>query len=221
DEDDTIPLGSIPDALARLDIPVDDDVLQVFNNAASGWSAPASAPTAVAEGASVTRKDFRAICTVLLDIEVEEEPPALPADSGEDDDVEEEDEYESEQASENVSDSEEEYTNDQPSTSRRTRIRARHRSSSASSSSAHAPKPLTASQKKEALTAFALFFPSLPAEQLSKQRLKIRDINRVASLLKEKISAEETVEMLTTFSTSPDGSMGLSDFERMMQAAAM
>ncbi|KAF7973924.1 hypothetical protein HWV62_13982 [Athelia sp. TMB] len=250
DEGDSIPLSSIPDALASLNIPVDDDVLQVFNNAASGWSAPAdSASTSTANGATVNRKDFRAVCAVLLDIEDEEDlegdPEALHADSGggflieddtaadtgggfllpsdqeEEDYEEEEDAYESEPASEDVSDSAGEFTNEQPST-RRTRTRTRHRSSSASSSSSdRAPKPLTASQKKEALIAFALFFPSVPEDQLPKKRLTIRDITRVASLLKEKISAEETIEMLTTFSTSPDGSMGLADFEKMMQAAGM
>jgi len=49
----------------------------------------------------------------------------------------------------------------------------------------------------------------------------IADIQRVAKLLKEKITAEDMLEMLDVFSTSPDKSMGLEDFERMMVAAKL
>jgi len=49
----------------------------------------------------------------------------------------------------------------------------------------------------------------------------MRDIIRVAELLKEKIKAEEITEMLAAFSTVPDISMSLADFERMMVVAGM
>ncbi|TBU27239.1 hypothetical protein BD311DRAFT_385339 [Dichomitus squalens] len=80
---------------------------------------------------------------------------------------------------------------------------------------------LSARQKKECRATFALFFPDVPDASLDAQRIRIKDITRVAALLKEKISAEETVEMLDAFSTAADRSMGLADFERMMVAAKL
>ncbi|KAI0731281.1 hypothetical protein C8Q76DRAFT_774876 [Earliella scabrosa] len=80
---------------------------------------------------------------------------------------------------------------------------------------------LSARQKRECRATFALFFPDVADEELERQRIRIKDIARVADLLKEKITAEETVEMLEVFSTAADKSMGLADFERMMIAARM
>ncbi|TBU43992.1 hypothetical protein BD309DRAFT_959362 [Dichomitus squalens] len=50
---------------------------------------------------------------------------------------------------------------------------------------------LSARQKKECRATFALFFPDVPDASLDAQRIRIKDITRVAALLKEKISAEE------------------------------
>ncbi|KAI8974564.1 hypothetical protein BD414DRAFT_424250 [Trametes punicea] len=80
---------------------------------------------------------------------------------------------------------------------------------------------LTSRQKEECRAAFALFFPGVADEELDQQRIRIKDVTRVAELLREKITAEETVEMLETFSTAPDKSMGLAEFERMMIAAKL
>ncbi|RPD76482.1 hypothetical protein L226DRAFT_377837 [Lentinus tigrinus ALCF2SS1-7] len=80
---------------------------------------------------------------------------------------------------------------------------------------------LTARQKQECRSTFALFFPDVTDEDLDRQRIRMNDITRVAKLLKEKISTEETVEMLEAFSTAPDKSMSLADFECMMVAAKM
>ena len=52
-------------------------------------------------------------------------------------------------------------------------------------------RPLTARQRLECRRAFALFFPSIPDAQLDKQRIMIKDITRVAKLLKEKMTADE------------------------------
>ncbi|KAH9840219.1 uncharacterized protein C8Q71DRAFT_795348 [Rhodofomes roseus] len=81
--------------------------------------------------------------------------------------------------------------------------------------------PLTARQRLESRRTFALFFPDMPDSQLDKQRIMIKDITRAAKLLKEKITAEETVEMLEMFSSSADKSMSLQDFERMMMTAKL
>ncbi|KAI0658028.1 hypothetical protein C8Q70DRAFT_918680 [Cubamyces menziesii] len=83
------------------------------------------------------------------------------------------------------------------------------------------PRGLTTRQKKECRAAFSLFFPDVTDDELDKQRIRIKDITRVAKLLKEKVTAEETVEMLEAFSTAADKSMGLADFERMMIAAKL
>jgi len=66
-----------------------------------------------------------------------------------------------------------------------------------------------------------LFFPDVADDKLDEQRIMIRDIIRVSDLLKEKIKADEITEMLAAFSTSPNGSMSLADFERMMVVAGM
>ena len=52
-------------------------------------------------------------------------------------------------------------------------------------------KPLSPQQHKDARLAFALFFPDVPSSDLEKQRIMIKDIDRVAKLLKEKLKAEE------------------------------
>ncbi|THV08234.1 hypothetical protein K435DRAFT_771788 [Dendrothele bispora CBS 962.96] len=78
------------------------------------------------------------------------------------------------------------------------------------------PKLLTARQKQTCLATFALFFPEAEPDELPQKRIMIKDLQRVAALLKEKIKAEEMVEMLEAFSTQPDKSMSLGDFEKMM-----
>ena len=82
-------------------------------------------------------------------------------------------------------------------------------------------KPLTFRQKQTCLSAFALFFPDIDLDELPNKRIMIKDLQRVAGLLKEKLKAEEMVEMLETFSTQPDKSMSLEDFEKMMIAARL
>jgi len=76
-----IPLSLIPAALARLDLaPDDEDVLAVFRNAASGWSNSHQNPTSQTEG-TVSRKDFRAVCAVLLDSDAPPSPPSRSSNS--------------------------------------------------------------------------------------------------------------------------------------------
>jgi len=82
-----IPFSLIPAALARLNLdPDDEDVLHVFRNAASGWSRSQSQSgledgRGEAEGV-VSRKDFRAVCAVLLDAESGPSPPSRSSISG-------------------------------------------------------------------------------------------------------------------------------------------
>ncbi|KAF8823953.1 hypothetical protein HHX47_DHR9000464 [Lentinula edodes] len=61
-----IPLSSIPTALQLLDLPPDDEqVLAIFRNAASGWDNHDGSRTD--DNLAVTRADWRAVCTILLE----------------------------------------------------------------------------------------------------------------------------------------------------------
>ncbi|KAG6853293.1 hypothetical protein C0991_005388 [Blastosporella zonata] len=161
-----IPMSLVPSALQLLDLPPDDDqVLAVFRNAASGWITASST-----DGGWVSREDWHAVCAVLLEEQTDNEAdPYLEEDSGDDID----DEYV-----------------DRPSTSTsRPRI---HQSSSPSlSPGPFAPRTLTTRQKQTALDAFSLFFPDVPQADVPKQKIMIKDIQRVAKLLNEKVKADE------------------------------
>jgi hypothetical protein len=50
---------------------------------------------------------------------------------------------------------------------------------------------LSAKQKAECREDFARFFPDVPDAELDRQKIMIKDVTRVANLLKEKIKAEE------------------------------
>ncbi|KAG8862952.1 hypothetical protein FRB96_000372 [Tulasnella sp. 330] len=110
------------------------------------------------------------------------------------------------------------------SVARKTRSSKRSDRRSASASPAdQGPIQLTARQRNECLKAFALFFPDFADDKanLIKQRILIRDVARIAKLLKERLATEEILEMLEAFSTSPDKSMGLTDFEQMMMVTGL
>jgi len=242
---DQIPLALIPDALQSLDLqPDDEDILSVFRNAASGWSAPGKPVSTreIDDEQYVNRRDWRAVCAALLDtgdvVDEEEERSTgrdvdMDApDSGEDSGSEHEYQDESTDLSE-LSDSGDEYHEGgfisekargkqkaanvpSPRSSRR-----KPATSSDSDDQTQKSRPVTARQKAECRRTFSLFFPEVDEEKLDSQRIMIKDISRVASLLNEKIKAEEIVEMLEAFSSSRDKSMGLADFERMMIMAKL
>ncbi|KAL1723719.1 hypothetical protein EV715DRAFT_190442 [Schizophyllum commune] len=229
-----IALSAVPAALQDLDLPPnDEEVLSVFRNAASGWSAFSSAEAASRDDAVVSLDDWRTVCAVLLEHraeEYEESDDVAAGGDARDEDVDvrmsddESDEYQAKEDSDSGSDDEyvEEPNSKGKQKSRRMRKRGR-RSSSLSSLSEddERPKTVTARQKQTCLKAYSLFFPDVAEDELPNQRVMLKDIQRVAKLLGEKIKAEEMVEMLEMFSTAPDKSMGLSDFERMMIAAKL
>ncbi|KAJ7648455.1 hypothetical protein B0H17DRAFT_873587, partial [Mycena rosella] len=229
EESAQIPLSAIPTALQRLDLPPDDeDVLLVFKNAAVGWKSSTNRPDEIgeAEALFVSRDDWRSVCAVLLEHhaeEYEESEGGTGVDQpyvdgpGED----EEDEYQDPDAADD-SDSDE-YT-EGPSTSRRrtrTTRRARSSSSSPSPSRTSTPKKLTARQTKTCLETYALFFPSASESELPDQRIMIKDIQRVSKLIGDTLKADEIIEMLEEFSTSPDKSVSFADFGSMMVAAKL
>ncbi|KAM5530225.1 hypothetical protein V8D89_016113 [Ganoderma adspersum] len=243
-----IPLSLIPAALQILNLqPDDDDVLSVFRNAASGWDHRSTSDHP--QDGLVGRRDWRAVCAALLDpglarddadvddtlsspsdtlaanIDVDEASDSgeeyLESDSNMGDDQDSDDDYHEggflrserpagKTASKVVS-----------QTSRGRARKASVISSEDGSEIDEAEAGLSAQKKKECRTAFALFFPDARDEALDKARISIKDISRVATLIKERLSTEEVVEMLEAFSSSPDKSMGLEDFERMMVTAKM
>ncbi|KIK69119.1 hypothetical protein GYMLUDRAFT_636770 [Collybiopsis luxurians FD-317 M1] len=236
-----IPLSFIPTALQLLDLdPDDEQVLAVFRNAASDWNN--SNEDTADEALAVSQKDWRAVCAILL------EPGA--GDSGTEggefisnaeDDASSDFDIQMHSGDEDNPDSDDNYEPDPSPTksSRRTRSstkaaaggkrRARFsRDSSDSEESEFDAKsrPLTSRQKAACLETFAMFFPDASTESeddLRNRRIMLTDIQRVAKLLGEKLKAEEfqMLEMLEVFSTSPDKSMSLQDFERMMVTAKL
>ncbi|KAJ2997662.1 hypothetical protein NUW54_g7110 [Trametes sanguinea] len=246
-----IPLSAIPTALQSLDLPPDDeDVLSVFRNAASGWGErrrTASHRDEDPEEAFVSRKDWRAVCAALLDPSAADEEDVDMEDVPADGQVEEKvsleetpsnsgEEYVesggAESDAEEGDDSDDEYREGSGGFVRQKKAKSgtatnksrkgrKARATTESDEEDEGRRDLTARQKEECRAAFALFFPDVTDEELDKQRIRIKDITRVAKLLKEKITAEETLEMLEAFSSAPDKSMSLPDFERMMVAAKL
>ncbi|KAG9054305.1 hypothetical protein FS842_005518 [Serendipita sp. 407] len=215
-----LPLGLVPAALQLLDLPpADEEIMQVFRNAAGGWGGSNDAQ-------SVSRKDFRSVCGILLadqmddspipsDREAKEPEPTDDADEGGGDSTE--DEYDDPDEFSDEDDSEDEYLkkSNQKPTKKKTASKRNVQESSTGQRS------LTRRQKAACRDAFALFFPDVPDEDLESQRVGIKDIVRVSGLLKEKITAEEVMEMLGEYSTSPDKTMSYSDFQQMMISAKL
>ncbi|KAH9000794.1 hypothetical protein EDB86DRAFT_454399 [Lactarius hatsudake] len=87
--------------------------------------------------------------------------------------------------------------------------------------SASAAMEITPRQRRECLQAFLLFFPGVPEDDAKLRRLGVRELSAAATVLNEKMKTEEIIEMLDAFSTSPDKTMGLPEFEKMMVAARL
>jgi len=211
----SIPLSSVPAALRLLGLPDDEDVLSVFRNAASGWGASLDGSS------NVSREDWQAVCAALLEAEdgggSDDDLPSahseMAAVSGEEDDGgPDSDEYrmsvDGDTSEPEASD--EEYQDDRPA------LRKPRHSSKLVPSARLDASQLSTKQKADCREDFARFFPDVPDTELDRQKIMIKDVTRVENLLKEKIKAEEIIEMLEAFSTSPDKSMNLQDFERMM-----
>ncbi|KIJ96964.1 hypothetical protein K443DRAFT_681860 [Laccaria amethystina LaAM-08-1] len=217
-----IPLTLIPAALQYLDLPLDDpEICSIFRNAASGWSS--SSPNICRNEEFVSRDDWRAVCAVLLEHGGEDDegpldslPRAQILGSSEEDEGESgsyrESDYDS--AESTTGDLDEEYIEGETSC----RKPGGHRKAELLSLSTKAvdTQKLTAHQRQACLDAFALFFPDASPFELPEKKIMMKDIQRVASLLKEKIKVEEMVEMLDMFSSSAERSVTLMDFSCMM-----
>ncbi|KAG6330615.1 hypothetical protein ID866_8475 [Astraeus odoratus] len=212
-----IPLTSVPHALSLLSLEPDDEVLAVFRNAATGWGAR----TADSEG--VNRKDWRAVCAVLLE---DRNGPGERAPENADFEMDEDsgsegDEYElSSLSSEQGEGSSDEYKTGGSSTvkSKQARSESRRSPSKASFGSKLDTVHLTAEQKAQCREDFARFFPSTADAQLDIQRITAQEVINAANLLKEKLKPEEASirQRRASVSRSSDGSMTIEDFERMI-----
>ncbi|CAE7182024.1 unnamed protein product [Rhizoctonia solani] len=85
------------------------------------------------------------------------------------------------------------------------------------------PRSLTVRQLKEAKLAFALFFPGVDESDpsLNTRRLGAKEVQEAAKALKESLSSNDVTEMLSMFSSAPDGSIGLEEFARMAVMARL
>ncbi|KAG9096441.1 hypothetical protein FRC06_008665, partial [Ceratobasidium sp. 370] len=85
------------------------------------------------------------------------------------------------------------------------------------------PLTLTVRQEREARLAFALFFPGMDANDpaLNTKKIGIREVGDAAKTLKEKISTDDIIEMLSMFSSGPGGTVGLEEFGRMAVMAKL
>ena len=194
-----IPLSLIPRALQLLDLPPhDQEVLDVFANAASGWEGQTDFNSDGSEERAVSRKDWRAVCAVLVPSMAEEDEYQ---NMDKNDDAQSEvsslsplssDEYvEDDDASDEYNPLEEKPRGKQNKTKAHSRISKEELTSNEST--------LTARQKREALTTFALFFPDVRSntdddtmeEVLRGKVLTPQDISAAAASIKERISAEE------------------------------
>ncbi|CAL1714979.1 unnamed protein product [Somion occarium] len=241
EEHNRIPLSLIPTALQLLDLqPDDEDVLAVFRNAASGWSERSRTSGGEDEEQFVSRKDWRAVCAALMDTgdgPGDDEDRDVEMRMDDDNEVLSEEEYNPSDtsSSEAGEDDDDEYNEGgfiptkakgkQAASKWQSRSRAKSDTDSLQDSDfddlPNTPKRITPRQRADCRRTFALFFPNVEDKDLDRMRIMIRDVSRVATLLKEKITAEEIVEMLEAFSSSADKSMKLADFEKMMIAAKL
>ncbi|TFK66348.1 hypothetical protein BDN72DRAFT_823556 [Pluteus cervinus] len=219
-----ITLENISSALQFLDLPPDDDqVLSVFRNAASGWSSASIESVKQTTGGNlVSLDDWRAVCAVLLEHRQEEYKD--DSDDAERElhgvDMEDEGDAESDEYLEGGEDVGSSSGSEYQATAKSTRLKTgsqRERPSSPDSSS----KKVTPRQRQSCLEAFSLFFPEVSADDVTKQRIMIKDIQRVSKLIGDQLKAEEIIEMLDAFSSSPDKSVDFEDFVRIMAAAKL
>lgn len=195
---DHIPLSMVPSALQLLDLPpADEEVMEVFRNAAGGWNGSR-------DGAAlgVSRKDWRAVCLVLLNGDDEEEESEaglndeipMNEEEIEQDDSSQDQEYreEGDESMEDMESDQDEYTQkSRKSAQKGKRTATTRQSKRAAKESSEEPKTITRRQRAACREAFALFFPDVKDKDLDSQRIMIKDVVRVSGVLKEKVTAEE------------------------------
>ena len=222
DSDSHIPLSLVPAALQILDLPPDDEqVLLVFRNAASGWT---SGPTSTRRSPGlagtteevVSLRDWRAVCSVLLETDAQD-----GGADGEDDGMDQDgamrmsdgmaedsggsgEEY---VRSDLGGDSDDQYPDDDNYSDTQAKRSTRRRSTRANKGFDESDedvevkknRPLTTRQKETSRQAFALFFPSSAGANLEEQRITISDLVRVSKELNEKITYDQVSKLPSSF----------------------
>jgi hypothetical protein len=201
-QNDQIALSLIPAALQHLNLsPDDDEVLAVFRNAATGWTSSrdgtSDAQNSGGENQVVSREDWRSVCAVLLEhgsegddaqgSDIEMSGPRIESDG-----AAVSDEYQESAAEDEVGDDDDDYI-EKPTTQRRTQrtVKWSPSASSLSLSPDSHPRKLTSRQRQACIDAYTLLFPTAPAEELLNQKIMIKDLQRVAKLLNEKLKTQE------------------------------
>ncbi|KAI9458863.1 hypothetical protein BJY52DRAFT_400764 [Lactarius psammicola] len=218
----------------------EDDHISASRSTRRGHSTVATSEESDETEECVSLRDWRAVCAALMDDGADEEG----AKEGGDADVDDENAGDIDQnsSSESSCESSDEYRDTEAMAKSRKRPRKSTSTSTAGhkatrkarprktqsttprrgdSVSASAAMEITPRQRRECLQAFLLFFPGVPEDVAKLRRLGVRELSTAATVLNEKIKTEEMIEMLDAFSTSPDKTMGLSDFEKMMVAARL
>lgn len=243
-----ITVDRIPGALVSLGLPPDDpDILRVFENASSGWASDDPSRRRqqdvgdVAHEKRVSKRDWRAVCTVLLvDAPAEDHTTSGPSHVREDIDersdiylTSDDDELDDDSSAFDEDEDDDNYGRSSRKSSRKVRTDRDDEDNE--------EPPLDEYQLAETRRAFGLFLDAVQdssssARPLQDRRIGIREVEGAAKLLKEKLTAEDVsgyisamdlhslccadqiLEMLEMFSTSPDKTLGMADFERMMRA---
>jgi hypothetical protein len=187
-------LIAVPNALDRLGlaglvVDRDGEVMAVFRQASSGWDDTQDSAAQDSSG-SLGLDDWRSVCAVLLEHHAEEYQESDGSNLG-DEDVYMADPDEVEQPDYDDGDSDDEYIDDRPRVRRTRNTRSKARRHSDSSLSSLPDEEDIERVRQVCENAFALFLPEVPPELLLQQRIMMKDIQRVAKLLGEKISAEE------------------------------
>ncbi len=190
-----LPLDFIPSALQHLDLPPDDDeILSILRNAASGWTSSSLEPllTTDSHGKYVNRDDWRAVCAVLLENRSTEDDPAEGDSDAGDEYIEEYEEYDSDQEPPSIASDDEYMDHRFTSSSRRMRGgKSQTRRPLSLDELKTRSNTLTKRQRQTCLDTFCLFFPDVPVSEVAKRNIMIKDLQRVAKLLNEKLKADD------------------------------
>lgn len=194
DHPEYIPLSLIPRALQILDLnPSDADVLDVFSNASNNEDL-------------VSREDWHSVCTIIYpstgqsysEQNIERSEDVADEELSDLSSIPSDDAGSGPSSDEYVPETKPtKQTRTKASSSKKSRKSRRASSTSNSELDAGGTRSLTSRQKSDSLVAYSLFFPDVDKDELPNKSLTIKDIANAASLLKERISAEEVMVVAT------------------------
>jgi hypothetical protein len=193
-----IPFSSISRTLESMNLTSDARVMATFRNSAVDWDGDFE--NVKDEGLEVSLKDFRTVCTVLIQNELGARGEDEDSDEVMDDDqdmeyTEPKNSSEPEDISEN--DSDEDYNNEELEiierpAKRRRKVVDDYDSESESGNRTRITKNRQDLTEAICLDSFSLFFPEVEAEEdLRQKEITMQDLQRVCKLLGMKLKVEE------------------------------